>query len=106
MAKFLLLYSGGSMPETEVEVAAVTQAWIAWYTGLGSAVVDPGNPFGPSAMTVASDGAVRNGPMGTMATGYTVLGADSMSAAVNMAQSCPVLQGGAANTVYEVLDMM
>ena len=27
MAKFLLLYSGGSMPATEAEQAAVLQAW-------------------------------------------------------------------------------
>ena len=29
MAKFILLYSGGSMPESEAEVAAVMKAWEA-----------------------------------------------------------------------------
>ena len=53
MAKFVLLYSGGSMPETEAEQAAAMQAWGAWYTGLGSAVVDPGNPFTPQAKSIA-----------------------------------------------------
>jgi len=45
MANFVLLYSGGSMPESEAERAAVMQAWGAWFGALGSAVVDGGNPF-------------------------------------------------------------
>jgi hypothetical protein len=42
MTKYVLLYTGGSMPETEAESAEVLKAWEAWYAGLGSAVVDPG----------------------------------------------------------------
>ncbi len=47
MAKFVLLYTGGSMPETETEQAKVMQDWADWYAGLGDAVADPGNPIGP-----------------------------------------------------------
>lgn len=106
MAKFLLLYSGGSMPETEAESAAVIKAWTAWYTNLGSAVVDPGNPFTPMAKTVASSGAVRDGAAGGMASGYTILQAGSLDEAVKMAQGCPVLTGGAEITVFESFDVM
>ena len=77
MANFLLLYSGGSMPATEAEHAAVLQAWGDWYNSLGSAVVDGGNPFTPMAKSNASDGTVSAGPVGTMATGYTIISADS-----------------------------
>jgi hypothetical protein len=45
MTKYLLLYSGGSMPETETEMAEVMKAWEGWYGNLGSAVVDPGYPL-------------------------------------------------------------
>ena len=38
MADYLLLYSGGSMPETEEQQAAVMQAWTDWFTSLGAAV--------------------------------------------------------------------
>jgi len=62
MAKYLLLYLGGGMPETEAETAAVMKAWEAWYTDLGSAVVDPGNPFTPVAKSVANDGSVKERP--------------------------------------------
>jgi hypothetical protein len=106
VTKFLLLYHGGGMPETEAEKAAVMKAWESWYTSLGSAVVDPGNPFTPAAKKVASNGAVSNGSAGTMASGYTILQAESLDQAAKMAQSCPVLKGGAEISVFESFEVM
>src|SRR5262245_45289130 len=106
MANFVLLYSGGSMPETEAEQAAVLQAWGAWYNELGSALVDGGNPFTPMAKSIASDGTVSDGPIGTPASGYTIIAADSLDAAVGMAKGCPVLQGGGQISVYETFNVM
>ena len=106
MASFVLLYSGGSMPESEAEQAAVMQAWGAWYGGLGSAVVDGGNPFTQMAKSIASDGTVSDGPVGTMATGYSIIKADSLDAAVEMARGCPVLQSGGQISVYETVPVM
>lgn len=106
MAKYLLLYSGGGMPETEAETAAVMKAWTDWYTQLGSAVADPGNPFTPMAKTIASNGAVRDGAVGVMATGYTILQAASLDEAVMLAKGCPVLMGGAEISVFETFDVM
>jgi len=94
------------MPETQAEQAAVIQAWTAWYGELGSAVVDAGNPFTPVAKSIASDGTVSEGPVGTMASGYTVIKADSLDAAVQVARRCPVVQGGARITVYETFPVM
>jgi hypothetical protein len=106
MANFVLLYSGGSMPESEAEQAAAMQAWGAWYGGLGSAVVDGGNPFTPVAKSIASDGTVSDGPVGTMASGYSVIKADSLNAAVEMAKGCPVLQSGGQISMYETFNVM
>ena len=105
MANFVLLYSGGSMPQTEAEVASVLQAWGVWYGQLGAAVVDGGNPFTPMAKNIAVDGTVSDGPIGVLATGYTVLKADSLDEATGMAKTCPVLQGGSQITVYEAIEM-
>jgi hypothetical protein len=105
MANFVLLYTGGGMPETEEEQAAVMAAWGAWYAGLGEAVVDPGNPFTPAAKNIASDGTVSDGPIGTMASGYTVVKADSMESAAGMAKKCPMLQGNGQITIYETIEM-
>lgn len=106
MANFVLLYSGGSMPESQAEHAAVMKAWEAWFGGLGSAVVDGGNPFTPKAKSIASNGTVSDGPVGTMASGYSIIKADSLDAAVDIAKRCPVLQGGAQISVYETLPVM
>jgi len=106
VANFLLLYSGGSMPATEAEQAAVMSAWMAWYGQLGSAVVDGGNPFTPAAKHISSNGSVADGPVGALATGYSILGADSFDAAVQLAKGCPVLASGGQVTVYETFNAM
>jgi hypothetical protein len=106
MTKYVLFYLGGGMPETEAETAEVMKAWEEWYTALGTAVVDPGNPFTPVAKTIASGGKVRDGATGGMATGYTIIQAESIDEAVSMAQSCPVLKGGADISVFETFEVM
>lgn len=106
MAKFLLLYHGGGMPATEAEQAQVIKAWTDWYTSLGSAVADPGNPFTPVAKKVASNGAIGDGPSGTMASGYTILSTNSIDQAAKMAQSCPVLTSGATISIFETFEVM
>jgi hypothetical protein len=106
MANFVLLYSGGGMAEGEAEQAAIMQAWGAWFGGLGSALVDGGNPFTPVAKSIAHNGTVSDGPVGTLATGYSIIKADSLGVAVEMAQGCPVLQGGGQITVYETFPEM
>lgn len=106
MAKFVLIYNGGGMPETEAEQQATLQAWGAWYTGMGQAVVDPGNPFTTMAKSIGSDGAISDGPVGSPASGYTIITADSIDAAAKMAQDCPILQSGGRISVYEALEMM
>ena len=106
MANFVLLYSGGSMPESQAEQAAVMQAWEAWFGRLGSAVVDGGNPFTPVAKRIASNGTVSDGPVGTMASGYSIIKADSLDSAVELARGCPVLQSGAQISVFETFPVM
>ena len=106
MANFLLLYSGGGMPNSEAEIKAVTQAWMDWFGKLGDAVVDGGNPTTPMAKTIGSDGKVSDGAVGEMCTGYSILKADSYAAALEMAGECPHLGAGGQVTVYETINVM
>ena len=103
MANYVLAYSGGSMPETEEAGSAVMAAWTAWLGGLGDAVVDQCNPFGPSA-SIASDGAVSDGGS-TGLTGYSIVTSDSLSAATALVKDCPALSAGGTVDVYEAIDM-
>jgi hypothetical protein len=49
---------------------------------------------------------VHEGAVGTPATGYSILKADSLNAATELAKGCPVLQSGGKITVYEVTPAM
>lgn len=106
MANYLLLYRGGSMPQTEAEQKAVTQEWMTWMGKLGDALVDGGNPFTPNAKTIGRDGKVSDGSGGPMPSGYSVLKANSLDEAVGMAKGCPVLKGGAEVMVFETFNAM
>jgi hypothetical protein len=104
MANYLLAYKGGSMAATDEEREAAMAAWGAWFGGLGAAIVDAGNPFGPSA-TVAGDASVSDGAPSAL-TGYTVLSADSLQAAGELVKGCPVLVAGGSVEVYETIPVM
>ena len=102
MAKFVYLYSGGSMAETPEEQAKVMQQWTGWFTELGASVADQGAPFGASA-GISGTGTTGTGSLG--ATGYSVVAADSLDDALAAAKGCPVLASGGAVDVYELIEM-
>ena len=102
MGKFVFVYKGGSQPATEAEGAKVMDAWIGWFGTLGAAVMDGGNPFGEST-AVAADGATTSASAGL--TGYSIVSADSLSAAATLAKGCPILAAGGSVEVYETHDM-
>jgi hypothetical protein len=104
MANYLLIYLGGSMAETPAEQAKQMEAWGAWFGALGPAVVDGGNPCGPSK-TVAANGSVRDGATAGVG-GYSVIQASSLDEAAKLAKGCPILAGGGSVEVYETFNAM
>lgn len=104
MTNFVLVYTGGTVPETQEEQQAVMAAWGAWYGAMGESVVDGGNPFSKSK-NVSSNG-VSDGPASSpAATGYTVISADSLDDAVSKVENHPHVKHGGAVTVYETFQM-
>lgn len=104
MTNFVLVYTGGGMPESEEEQASVMAAWGAWYEKQGAAIVDGGNPFGASKSVTAdgvSDGAVSS----PSATGYTIISADSLDEAVGKVKDHPHIKYGGQVSVYETFKM-
>ena len=104
MAKYLFVYHGGSHPETDEEVAAVMDAWGAWMGGMGSAVVDGGNPVGMST-TVQPDGTVENNGGSNPASRYGIFEAADEADAIAKAQGCPILEAGGSVELAEIIDM-
>jgi len=87
-------------------MAAVTEAWETWYEVLGEAVADGDNRFTLAATILASDGSVSDGPVGALATGYSVIKADSLDDAVEQAKGCPILCSGGQITVCQTFQVM
>ncbi|MGI9603769.1 MAG: hypothetical protein ACR2QE_17935 [Acidimicrobiales bacterium] len=105
MPKYVLAYhGGGGMPETEAEQAELMKTWGAWFGDLGEALVDGGNPIS-SAVTIASDGSTSAGGGANPLTGYSLINAGDIDAAVKLASGCPVLAGGGQIEVAEAIDM-
>jgi hypothetical protein len=91
MAKFLLITRGGSMPTSPEEAAKVMEAWTAWFTRIGPAILDPGNPVS-QVRTIAADGSVAPGNADSI-TGYTIVDAEHLDAAVALAKGAPLGAG-------------
>ena len=106
MANYLLLFRGGSMPQSEAEQKAVMKEWDTWYSKLGSALVDGGNPFTPNAKTISKEGKISDGSGGPLPSGYSIVKANSLDEAVGLAKGCPVLKGGAEVMVFETFNVM
>ena len=104
MPKFIFAYHGGKMPETEEEGAQVMAEWIAWFENLGAAVVDGGNPLGPSS-TVNSDGSVTCDGGSNPLSGYSLITADSIEQATDLAKGCPILKAQGSVEIAEAMDM-
>lgn len=104
--KYLLVFYGGAMPETPAAQARVLKQWEKWYTKLGPAVVDGGNPFSGAVNKIKPDGTVAKGPIGQRASGYSILEAPSLDKATKMAKGCPIIKSGGQIAVYETFNVM
>ena len=104
MAKFLLLYKGGGMPEGEAEQKKVMDEWGKWMQQCGENLVDAGNPCSNSKeVTKDAVGDVS----GDLVTGYSIIEAPSMEDAVHAAQMVPlVVDGSGSCDVYETFNAM
>jgi len=97
---FVFAYHGGETPESPEEGAKHMAKFEAWVGGLGDAVVNPGHPLGKSK-TVSSGGVSDNGASNSL-VGFSIVKADSMDAAVEMAKGYPHLEIG----TVEVVEML
>ena len=99
MAKFVFGYH--SRPTSD---GGNDEAWGKWFGQLGDKLVDPGNPFADGGQAVHAGGVMA--AEGKLATGYTIVNADSMDEATEMAKGCPLIADKhSAVCVYEALPM-
>jgi len=103
MPQFVMTYLGGKQPSTPEEGQQHFAKYMEWLSSLGDAAVSPANPL-KDTHTVNPDGTVTAGGETSM-SGFTVLEAESMDAALSMAQACPFLEIGGSLEVSQLMQM-
>ena len=79
------------------------EKWSAWIKGLGDTIVNPGTPL-PVSKLVTS-GRVEDDADPNSMKGFAVVKADSMAAALAIAQSDPFLESGGTIRVSQMMEM-
>ena len=103
MPQFVMVYLGGNQPSSPEEGQKHFAKYMEWLGSLGDAAVSPANPL-QNTSTVNPDGSVSAGGSSTM-SGYTIVEAESMDAALEMAKTCPFLEIGGSLEVSELMQM-
>lgn len=105
MSNYILAYHNADMkkPETPEEGAKLMGKWKAWVDDLGDAMVNPGTPLGVSK-TVSSNGVTDDGGSNPL-SGYSILKADSLDAALEVAKGSPHVEFGGTIEVAEIMEM-
>jgi hypothetical protein len=100
MGKFVYLYYSGQ----DAQAAGTMEAWTKWFGQLGDQLIDPGNPFAPDPKAVHQGGTMD--VQGQPATGYSIVKADNLEAAIELAKGCPLnTAADGAVCVYEAVPM-
>ena len=102
MPNFVLAYHGRSEPASPEEGAKGMADWQAWLGALGDAVVNPGIPLGMPKIVSSAGVSDSTGPRAL--TGITIVQADDLDAALEMAKTCPFLKVGTIE-VAEAMEM-
>jgi hypothetical protein len=103
MAKFLYVYYGGKMETDPKKQKESMDVWMKWFAGMGKAVVDAGNPTMQGKMLTKS---ATKDISGDPITGYSIVQAANLDAALKMAQGSPQMSAGGQIAVYSISEMM
>jgi hypothetical protein len=113
MADFLLVYRNdyASVPQAKPEEAeAIMKKWMDWLGGIAAQgkLTDKGNPLKSGGKVVRANNKVTDGPyteIKELLGGYSIVKADSLEDAAEMAKGCPIFESGGNVEVREVVAM-
>ena len=84
MPQYMMTYLGGNPPSTPEEGQKHFAKYKEWLSSLGGAIISPANPI-KDTHTITPDGAIT-ATSTTAMFGYTIIEAETMSAATEMAR--------------------
>jgi len=103
MPQYIFVYIGGEHPSNPEEGQKHFGKYQQWLASMGDAVVSPAIPF-KDTHTVHPDNTIQPGTTSLM-SGLSIIKADSMDAALKVAQSCPFLEINGTLEISEMIDM-
>ena len=103
MKQFIFVYLGGNQPSSPEESSKHFDKYLGWLKSLGDAVVSPTIPL-KDTHTVSPDGTIGVGGSSAM-SGFSIIKAESMEAALSIAQACPFLEIDGSLEVSEMMQM-
>ena len=103
MPQYVLVYLGGDQPSSPDEGKKHFAKYMEWLSSLGDSAVSPANPL-RNTSTVNPNGSVSSGGT-SMMSGYTIIEAETMDAALGIAKACPFLEVGGSIEVSELAEM-
>jgi hypothetical protein len=101
MPNFILAFRGG-MPKSPEEGQKMMSDWNAWVASVGSAMVDKGAGFGKSRFLT---GRGVEGKIDGALSGYTIITANDIDAAVALAAKNPIFDLGGTIEIAEAMQM-
>ena len=102
MTTFALSYYGEPKFDSPEKGAKYMENWKAWVGGLGEVFVNPVTPLRKAK--IVSSGGVSDDSGSNRLSGFSIVKAASMEAALEMAKGCPHLEHGTIH-VAEVMEM-
>ncbi len=99
MPQYVITYLGGNQPSGPEEGKQHMAKYMEWISSLGENAVSPMNPF-KGTHTVNPDGTST-----TKMSGFTIIKADTIDAALSIAKSCPFLDIGGSLEVSELMQV-
>ena len=103
MSKYVIVYLGGDQPSNPEEGQKHFAKYKEWLASLGESAISPMNPV-KNTSTVNPDGTITTGSTTSM-SGYTIIEAESIEAALLIAKACPFLDIGGSLEVSELIQM-
>ncbi len=103
MAQFILTYLGGDKPITPEAGKQHFAEYQQWLSDLGNAVISPANPLKDTTLVLPNGKTERRSATGM--SGYTIIEADDLEAALEMARFCPFLRINGTLEVSELIPM-
>jgi hypothetical protein len=105
MAKFIFVYKGPATDMSDMseeQAKAVMDGWNRWIEKMGASLVDVGQPMANGVSLV------DNGSTGTPAelNGYSIVEADDMQGAKNLADGHPFLSEGKGNFAIDIYELL